>query len=125
MSGSTGPAGSQQAELGALLAGTVRAVADAQDVLDDRARQRAEEYRAAPPGTLALPPLWYAFQDVSIDIQLSAEVVNTSPAQTQLVCRTLNPLTVGLFGYSASAGTRVRVTLSPQRVAPVRPTESR
>jgi len=31
--------GTQRSELGALLAGTVRAVVDAQDVLDDHARQ--------------------------------------------------------------------------------------
>ncbi len=115
--------GTQQSELGALLAGTVRAVVDAQDVLDDHARQLAAEYAAAEPGTLALPPLWYAFDSVGIDIDLSSEVVRTSagPGQaprTQLVCRTLNPVTAGVFGYSAATGTHVHVTLTPQRVAP-------
>ena len=115
--------GAQQSELGALLAGTVRAVVDAQDVLDDHARLLASEYAAAQPGTLALPPLWYAFDSVGIDIDLSTEVVRTvvGPSQqptTQLVCRTLNPMTAGLFGYSASTGTHVHVTLTPQRVAP-------
>ncbi len=115
--------GTQRSELGALLAGTVRAVVDAQDVLDDHARQLAQEYAAAEPGTLALPPLWYAFDSVGIDIDLSTEVVRTSPApgqapQTQLVCRTLNPVTAGVFGYSASTGTHVHVTLTPQRVVP-------
>lgn len=117
------PAGAQQAELGVLLAGAVRAVASAQDVLDDHARQRAEAYRAAPPGSLTLPPLWYAFDVVTVDIELSSEVVhnnssNGGPDETQLLCRTLNPLTVGLYGYSASTGTRVRVALSPQRFVP-------
>jgi hypothetical protein len=118
----TAPAGAQQAELGVLLAGAVRAVASAQDALDDHARQRAEAYRTAPPGSLTLPPLWYAFDAVTVDIELSSEVVrNTStggPGETQLLCRTLNPITVGLYGYSASTGTRVRVTLSPQRFVP-------
>ncbi|HET7725245.1 MAG TPA: hypothetical protein VFK68_11445 [Propionibacteriaceae bacterium] len=116
--------GTQQSELGALLAGTVRAVVDAQDVLDDHARQLAAEYAAAEPGTLALPPLWYAFDAVGIDIDLSTEVVRVSAGpgqapQTQLVCRTLNPVTAGVFGYSAATGTHVHVTLTPQRVAPV------
>ena len=115
--------GTQQSELGALLAGTVRAVVDAQDVLDDHARQLAQEYAAAEPGTLALPPLWYAFDSVGIDIDLSTEVVRTSGApgevpQTQLLCRTLNPVTAGVFGYSASTGTHVHVTLTPQRFVP-------
>jgi hypothetical protein len=115
--------GTQQSELGALLAGTVRAVVDAQDVLDDHARQLALAYAAADPGSLALPPLWYAFDSVGIDIDLSTEVVRTVVApgeapQTQLVCRTLNPVTAGVFGYSASTGTHVHVTLTPQRVTP-------
>ena len=115
--------GTQQSELGALLAGTVRAVVDAQDVLDDHARQLAQDYAAAEPGTLALPPLWYAFDSVGIDIDLSTEVVRASVApgeapQTQLVCRTLNPVTAGVFGYSASTGTHVHLTLTPQRVVP-------
>jgi len=124
MSGQSSPqGGTQQSELGALLAGTVRAVVDAQDVLDDHARQLAQDYAAAEPGTLALPPLWYAFDAVGIDIDLSTEVVRTVVApgqapQTQLVCRTLNPVTAGVFGYSASTGTHVHVTLTPQRITP-------
>ena len=115
--------GTQRSELGALLAGTVRAVVDAQDVLDDHARQLASAYAAAEPGTLALPPLWYAFDAVGIDIDLSTEVVRTvlvpgGAPQTQLVCRTLNPVTAGVFGYSASTGTHIHVTLTPQRVLP-------
>lgn len=115
--------GTQRSELGALLAGTVRAVVDAQDVLDDHARQLASAYAAAEPGTLALPPLWYAFDSVGIDIDLSTEVVRSvvvpgEAPQTQLLVRTLNPVTAGVFGYSASTGTHVHVTLTPQRVMP-------
>jgi len=93
--------GTQRSELGALLAGTVRAVVDAQDVLDDHARQLAQEYAAAEPGTLVLPPLWYAFDSVGIDIDLSTEVVRTvvtagEAPQTQLLVRTLNPVTAGV-----------------------------
>jgi hypothetical protein len=62
--------GTQRSERGALLAGTVRAVVDAQDVLDDHARQLAQEYAAAELGTPVLPPLWYAFDSVGIDIEV-------------------------------------------------------
>jgi hypothetical protein len=84
---------------------------------------RVAAYEASPPGSLALPPLWYAFDSVSIDIELSAEVVRgpQPDATTSLVCRTLNPVTVGIYGYSASAGTRVHLTLAPQRVVPKGP----
>src|SRR5947208_14373207 len=113
----TDPTPTQQAELGVLLAGAVQGVVSAQDALDEHARRRGEDYLAGPPGSLVLPPLWYAFDSVSIDIELSSEVVATATG-SRLVCRTLNPTTVGLFGYSAATGTRVRLTLSPQRLTP-------
>jgi hypothetical protein len=116
------PDGGQQAELGELLAGAVRAVVDAQDVLDDHARAEATAFAAEPPGSLALPPLWFAFDSVSIEIQLSSEVVRRTAADgsrsSQLVCRTVNPFTAGVYGYSAATGTRVRVALAPQRMVP-------
>jgi hypothetical protein len=34
------------------------------------------------------------------------------------VCRTLNPVTAGVYGYAASTGTRVRLTVAPQRIVP-------
>jgi hypothetical protein len=119
---STNPAGSQQADLGSLLAGAVRAVVEAQDVLDEHAREQAAVFAAQPPGSLALPPLWFAFDSVAIDIELSSEVARTVPSHgpdtVRLLCRMLNPVTAGLFGYSAATGTRVRVELSPQRYLP-------
>jgi hypothetical protein len=119
---SAASAGSQQADLGSLLAGAVRAVVEAQDVLDAHARDEAAAFAAEPPGSLALPPLWFAFDSVAIDIELSSEVVRTAaphgPDAVRLMCRMLNPVTAGLFGYSAATGTRVRVALSPQRYLP-------
>src|SRR5262245_55526041 len=116
------PGGGQSAELGELLAGTVRAVVDAQDVLDDHARAEALAFAAEPAGSLALPPLWFAFDAVSIDIQLSSEVVHRTAADgsqaSKLVCRTVNPFTAGVYGFSAATGTRVRLTLAPQRIVP-------
>jgi hypothetical protein len=118
------PTGTQQAELGLLLAGAVRGVVAAQDVLDTSARERAEGYLAAPAGTLALPPLWFAFDAVSLEIEVSSEVTRTAAGQTRLLCRTVNPVTVGLYGYTASTGTRVRVSLVPQRFTPSEVTPS-
>lgn len=118
--------GTRQSELGALLVGAVQAVVDAQDVLDDHARRLADAYASAEPGALALPPLWYAFDNVGIDIELSTDVVRVrsdsgQPDRTLLVCRTLNPVTAGVYGYSAATGTRVHISLAPQRVAPTLP----
>jgi len=115
------PAG-QQAELGELLVGAVRAVVEAQDVLDDLARTEARAFADEPVGSLALPPLWFAFDAVSIEIQMSSEIVRRAgtdgSAASRLVCRTVNPFTAGVYGYSAATGTRVRVELAPLRVTP-------
>ena len=32
------------------------------------------------------------------------------PVRTHLLCRTVNPVTVGVYGYRSAAGTRVRLT---------------
>jgi hypothetical protein len=117
-------AGTAQAELGDLLAGAVQAVVSAQDILDKAAVDRVAAFTEAAPGTLALPPLAFAFDAISLELELSSQVTQSTtttaggPAQTTLLCRTLNPVTVGLFGYSASTGTRVTLALSPTRVAP-------
>jgi hypothetical protein len=110
----------QQAELGTLVAGAVEAVVRAQASLDEQARQRTEEYLEAPAGSLALPPLWYAFQSVSIEIQLSAAVREVATG-TSLVCRTVNPATVGLYGYEAASGMTVRVVIAPNGAIPATP----
>ena len=112
-------------ELGHLLSTTVESVVAAQDKLDEYTLRRAREYEAAEPGTLALPPLWYTFKSVGIEIELAASVARTSsPAASgapHLVCRMLDPTSVGLFGYQASSGLRVRVQLAPQGFAQIVP----
>lgn len=118
-----------QAELGALAAGAVRAVVSAQHVLDDDASRRAAAYVEAPAGTLALPPLWYTFQAVEVEIQVSAAVGHVVPERGDpalpvlpvLLCRTVNPATVGLYGYAAAAGMTVRFTVAPYGPLPVVP----
>lgn len=113
-------------ELGELVAGAIRSVIQAQDELDDHARRRAEEYLAAPPGALALPPLHYAFTSVAVEIELSTTVTRTETAVaggsgSRLLCRPLDPTSVSLYGYQASSGTRVSVVLAPVGPLPPRP----
>jgi hypothetical protein len=120
----------QQAELGTLVAGAVRAVVEAQATLDEEARQRTEMYLEAPAGSLVLPPLWYAFQSVVLELELSAAVHSVAADQphaggaSQLLCRTVNPTTVGLFGYEAASGMTVRVVIAPRGIVPAKPVES-
>jgi hypothetical protein len=111
-------------ELGNLLATTIESVVSAQSKLDDYTLQRAREFEATEPGTLAIPPLWFTFQDVMVELEMSASVSRVAGAdggRSQLVCRTLEPTAVGLFGYQASSGLRVRVRVAPQGTAVIRP----
>ena len=111
-------------ELGQLLSKTVGSVAQAQEQLDAYTEARRAAYEEAPQGSLVLPPLWYVFSAVSIELELSATVVQGAAAPAQLMCRTLNPTSVGLYGHRASAGLRVRVQLEPQGLLPIKHTTS-
>ena len=105
----------QQAELGDLLVGTAKAVVQAQNQLDAQARESVVQYLKLPDGELAIPPLWYTVKNASIEVELSATI-----SGSQLICRTLNPHNVSLFGYQASAGTRVRLLIGPAEVVPIK-----
>ena len=100
-------------ELGELLGGAVRAVVDAQDILDQRAQALKEIYLDTPAGSMIMPPLWFAFRDVEIALEMSATIARLQARQPRLVCRLLNPASVGLYGYQASAGLKVSLKMGP------------
>lgn len=100
-------------EFGELLASTVGAVAEAQARLDDLTLERTRLYEAAPPGSLAAPPLWFTFNQVAVDLEMSATVAGGAGGG-QLFCRTADPTMVGLYGYEASAGVKVRLLMGPR-----------
>ena len=118
----------QAVELGGLLASTVGAIVEAQQLMDNFALERKREVEEAPGEESPLPPLWFVFDKVAIEVELSAtiraeeEETLTSPpgarAQSRLFCRTLNPTSVSLYGYQASAGLKVRLQLGPREVPP-------
>lgn len=101
-------------EFGELLATTVGAVAHAQEQLDEYTRARTEAYRAAPEGSMAVPPLWFTFNQVSLELEMSATVAGGNTGGGRLVCRTADPTMVGLYGYEASAGVRVKLLMGPR-----------
>ena len=121
--GSAPASGGAGVELGELVAGAVRSVVQAQDQLDEHARRRAADYLAAPEGSLALPPLHYAFTNVVVEIELSTTVVRETAGPAgrgpSLLCRPLDPTAVSLYGYQAASGTKVRIHLAP--VGPLPP----
>jgi hypothetical protein len=111
---------------GDLLASTVGAVVQAQEQLDEFAIRRREVYETTPPGQLGLPPVSYVFNAVAVELELSASVSGSryaDPAGPALLCRTLNPTMVGLYGYQASAGIRVRLLMEPRGPMQIRPPE--
>jgi hypothetical protein len=115
-------------DLSDLLVSTVDAVIHSQEKLDAYNQHQQEIFDATPEGELAVPPLWFAVTNVAIELELSASVSQQRVSddqgdeqlQTRLICKTLNPLAVGLFGYQASAGLRVRMQLSPGGVVPIK-----
>lgn len=112
-------------EFGELLASTVGAVARAQEELDAYTLRRSREYEATPAGQFAVPPLWFTFNQVAVDLEMSATVAGGAQdgeaGAGRLLCRTLNPTMVGLYGYQASAGVRVRLTMGPAGPLSIRP----
>jgi len=125
----------QQASLAALLAEAVDGVVQAQRRLDQDALDRVTQYVATPQGGMALPPLWFGFSEVKLQLELAASItrVTTTPAESaaaplgngvRLDCRLVNPAAVSLFGYSAASGFKVSLTLAPQDAAGLRPSTS-
>ncbi|MES2714539.1 MAG: hypothetical protein V4795_02160 [Pseudomonadota bacterium] len=110
----------QRAALGALLAGAVDGVVQAQQRLDADALQRTTDFIDTPQGGLALPPLWYTLSEVRIDLELAASLtrLQAGPAgAVRLNASLLNPTAVGLFGHSAASGLRVQLRLGPREAA--------
>ena len=117
----------QPVELGNLLANTIAGVVSAQEKLDHYTEQRQQNYQNAEPGQFALPPVWYLFRHVSLEMELSANVATVAlsddpseEGQPHLVCRTLDPTMVSLYGYQASSGMRVKVEMEPQGFVPIK-----
>lgn len=104
-------------ELGDLLVGLARAVVRAQAELDAHAADLTTQYMALPDGTLALPPLSYAVNNATIDVEMAATIRNQA-----LVCKLLDPTSVSLFGFQASAGTRVHLAIGPSGITPIKST---
>ncbi len=117
------PAGaiaSQQAvELGELLASTVVSVAEAQEGLDRHATARLDAMERGDADAPRVPPLWYTFTDVSLEVALSASVQRaTANAPPQLMSRPVDPRQVSLYGYQASSSLVVRLRLAPRSAMP-------
>ena len=92
---------------------TVGAVMRAQEELDDYTLARRRDYDAAADGELAVPPLWFTFQRVAMELEMSATVAGGQTGDGRLFCRTADPTMVGLYGYGASAGVKVRLLMGP------------
>lgn len=116
---STYPAGQPAVELGELLARTVVSVAEAQESLDRHATARLNALERNEPGAPRVPPLWYTFTDVSVEVALSMTVQHaTASAPTRLLSRPVDPRQVSLYGYQAASSLVVRLQLSPRSAPP-------
>ena len=117
------PAGalaSQQAvELGELLASTVVSVAEAQEGLDRHASARLDAMERGDADAPRVPPLWYTFTEVTLEVALSASIERASGSvPPRLMSRPVDPRQVSLYGYQASSSLVVRVRLAPRGTMP-------
>lgn len=102
-------------ELGDLLASAVDDLLRAQSRLDDSALAQRERLVTAPSGTLSLPPLWYTFRNVVLDLELSAAVKEPQAAdRAKLLCGIPSLASVALYGREAAVSMHVRLTLAPK-----------
>lgn len=115
----------QAVELGQLLSTTVSSVVQAQQQLDQYTETRKQAYESAEQGSLAIPPIWYTFKNVAIEMELSASIAEVEDILSgekvpHIVSRTLNATSVGLFGYQASSGMRVSIHMAPHGFVPIK-----
>lgn len=120
------PATGQQAALASLLVNAVEGVVGAQRALDRDALDRVTGFVSTPQGGLALPPLWYTFQQVRLTLEMTASVTrlearSATSDDVRLDCRLVNPAAVSLFGYAAASGLKVELTLGPADPGGLRP----
>ncbi len=125
MTGEAEPAGARlgnlveanesSAELGEILAGVVRDVLEAQDALDEHAQQAKARALATPEGTIVIPPLWYTFSDVTVEVELAARLERQN-GRGRFACRTCSRAITSLHGRAAATDIRVRLQLTPQGI---------
>jgi hypothetical protein len=122
----------QGVELGSLLANTIGAVVEAQERIDQYTLRRKQEFEETPEGSLALPPLWYVFDKVAVEVELSSTIRSyrvrpgellAERSQPRLFCQTLNPAMVSLYGREASAGLKIRLQLGLHGNLPLKDAE--
>lgn len=116
----------QQATLGTLLASAVEGVVQAQRRLDADALARVTAYVGTPQGKLVLPPLWFTFSEVSLQLELAPTLTRVGSRSAagggmRLDCRLLDPAAVSLFGYRAASGLTVSLSLVPREAAGAAP----
>lgn len=106
-------------ELGELLASTVVSVARAQQELDRYATALLDASERGDADAPRVPPLWYTFTDVALEVALSASVQRaTASTALQLMSRPVDPHQVSLYGYQASSSLVVRLHLAPRSGMP-------
>lgn len=120
------PVVGQQAALATLLTHAVEGLVAAQRALDSDALARVTEFVETPHGTLVLPPLWFTFREARLSLEMAASVTRLSARsagqnEVRLDCRLLNPATVSLFGYTASSGLKIELTLGQADASGLRP----
>lgn len=86
----------------------VKSLTDAQKSMDVDAVQQREAYLFGPQGSLGIPPLWFHFRSVRLDLEVRAITVGQ-----RLGCQLINPVTSGLVEPDSMTRSRISILIEP------------
>lgn len=86
----------------------VKAVTDAQKGMDASAVQQREAYLFGTQGSMHIPPLWFHFRSVRLDLEVRAITVGQG-----LGCQLINPVTSGLIEPDPMTRSRISILIEP------------
>ncbi|TVZ41725.1 hypothetical protein P886_1073 [Alteromonadaceae bacterium 2753L.S.0a.02] len=112
-----------QVPLADLLNTTVDALLDAQDKLDEYATTRSRRFQEVPPGEPVLPPLWFNFDNIDLELSLLASVQNVrvnNQDRAEFLAATAKEADLALYGSAVQTGLTLRMSLQHHSQAAIK-----
>ena len=95
-----------------LFSDLVDGLVSAQKSLDQNTLEQRERFLLGPQGTLHVPPLWFHFRRVKVDLEVRALTVEKQGSPS-LTCRLIDPVTSNLIETDVASRGRISVAIEP------------
>lgn len=95
-----------------LFSDLVDGLVSAQKSLDEQALEQRERFLLGPQGTLHVPPMWFHFRRVKIDLEVRGLTVEKQGSPS-LTCRLIDSVTSNLIETDASLRSRISIAIEP------------